>query len=525
MNSNYKRVFNIVSVIVSVTVLVFAGTFYGRQVFNATLSAKYNLLMLVPFICFAVTTCFFLYNLLSDKICKYEKFYLVCAICFGIAMQIIMPPISGPDENTHFLSAYHGSNVILLKDDYGQEGPFYQRVEEQKYPAYFESFPEVYQLVADGNWIGVSEAEQQLFLVDEITVSSNRYPLSALGIALARLLHLGVVGLMYAGRVMNMLGMVCFGYFAVKLAPYGKAQIVGFSMLPLILELCNSYSYDGMSIMMTILFTVLCIRYSAEYNKFTWLGIYGLTTVYAFLVPQKTVYMFFAPMILMIPWKKWKGLLFPDRTVKTIVKTSVYFAYFLFTMVLVFRKYLAIAFGILGKSEGEAIEQVSDRPSYTVGYILHNPGKVVELLWSTLKNYAWDDTKNIFGSVLGSHKLEVPVPSYLIVALIICTVIALLIGRGKWIGKRNFMIALIGIIIVLGAIILGCLLRFTPIEGTDRLQVAGRYYLPIFLSLSILLGTDKGENKGTLGVLFIQNCVLIGVMCSVLSFLLTYVHQ
>lgn len=522
-----KKTISIAAIVAAVVFVVVcahkATAIFGRDILNVEKSLGFNMFMAVPFICFAVVTAYFIYFLVSKKKFKYEKLYVITALMFGLAMEVIMPPLSGPDENTHFLSAYHAADAVLLTDFYGEEGPFYQRAEEMKYPDYYMAFPDVYEMLADGNWFGTNPGRKHLFLVNEITVSHNRYPLSAVGIAIARILDFGVVGLMYAGRLMNMFGMILFGYYAVKLTPYGKAQIVAFSMIPLILELCNSYSYDGMSIMMTILFTVLCLRYSDEDRPLTWLGLYGLVSVYALLVPQKTVYMFFAPMVLMIPLKKVKAFLFPDKTRSTIIKFVTFAFYSLFILALDFRKYLGIAFGILGKSNGEAIEQVSDRPSFTLSYMLHNPKHVFAISWSTIRLYGWTDIKNMFGASLGSHKLPVPVPNYLIVLLIISVVAGLFVSRGKWIGKKRFIISLVGIIIVLGAIVLGCLLRFTPIEGTDRIQIAGRYYLPVFLSTFILLGTNKKENKAALAVLAVECGLLMLIMCSVLNYLMAYV--
>ena len=70
------------------------------------------------------------------------------------------------------------------------------------------------------------------------------------------------------------------------------------------------------------------------------------------------------------------------------------------------------------------------------------------------------------------------------------------------------------------AVFIGCLVRFTPVEGSERIQISYRYLIPIYMCLSVALGTDAKENKKALTLIYIQNIVLIFAMCGTLYFLL-----
>ncbi|MCF0131356.1 MAG: DUF2142 domain-containing protein [Pseudobutyrivibrio sp.] len=519
-NKKVQIALKITAVFAAVVVLARAGLFFTATVFDGALSVRYNLFMAIPLVCMFVATAYFLWLLLRKKEFRYEQLFVVLAICWGIVMQIVMPPLSGPDENTHYLAAYHGSNVVMFTNDWGFAGKWWFRIEDTQYPQYHENFPDEYQLLADGSWFGITPGFEGLTTNPEITVLWYRYPFSSVGIALARLLNLGCVGLLYAGRFMNTLAFIILGYLCVKFAPVGKAQIVGLTMLPLIMELCNSYSYDNLSILMSLLFAVLCMHYSLEDTTFRFRDLFILTTIYAVLIPNKIVYVLFLPMVFMIPMNKWKGL-FSEKNKKTAVTTVIYGIYAAAVVYFDFFKWTRISMEIITKDEGSSIEQAA-RPAFTIGYMIKHPLEVLKLLWDTFRYYAWEDVRAIFGEQLGSHILIVYVATGLIVALIIIVILGLVLGRGRWIGKKQFLWFLLTAFLVLGAIIAGCLVRFTPTDGTDRLQVSARYYVPIFVLSMVFLGTDKKENKLALTMLYAQNLVYVLVMCDVLRYLITY---
>ena len=70
------------------------------------------------------------------------------------------------------------------------------------------------------------------------------------------------------------------------------------------------------------------------------------------------------------------------------------------------------------------------------------------------------------------------------------------------------------------AIFAGCLVRFTPLEGSERIQISYRYLIPVYMALCIALGTDAKEDKKALSLLLVQNVTLMFAMCGVLYFLM-----
>ena len=129
-NKKVQIALKITAVFAAVVVLARAGLFFTATVFDGALSVRYNLFMAIPLVCMFVATAYFLWLLLRKKEFRYEQLFVVLAICWGIVMQIVMPPLSGPDENTHYLAAYHGSNVVMFTNDWGFAGKWRFRIED-----------------------------------------------------------------------------------------------------------------------------------------------------------------------------------------------------------------------------------------------------------------------------------------------------------------------------------------------------------------------------------------------------------
>ena len=69
------------------------------------------------------------------------------------------------------------------------------------------------------------------------------------------------------------------------------------------------------------------------------------------------------------------------------------------------------------------------------------------------------------------------------------------------------------------AIFIGCMTRFTPTDS-QRIQISYRYLIPLYMALSIILGTNAKENKLALTLIYVQNLVLAFSLCGTLYFLL-----
>lgn len=80
--------------------------------------------------------------------------------------------------------------------------------------------------------------------------------------------------------------------------------------------------------------------------------------------------------------------------------------------------------------------------------------------------------------------------------------------RGEGIGKRRYIVWIITFCAVLIAILLGCMVRFTP-AGAYAIDVSVRYYLPLFACTLIANGTKQTETKEILHFYVAQQIVMI----------------
>ena len=83
-----------------------------------------------------------------------------------------------------------------------------------------------------------------------------------MGITLARALGLGSIGLLFLGRLFNLLFYTGMGYLTMRRMPFGKEVVFGVGLLPMTLNLVSSMSYDVMILAMTAYFTAVCLDLS-----------------------------------------------------------------------------------------------------------------------------------------------------------------------------------------------------------------------------------------------------------------------
>lgn len=67
----------------------------------------------------------------------------------------------------------------------------------------------------------------------------------AAGVMLGRLLGLDLAGIYYTGRLLNMLFYSICAYFAVRMAPRFRLYLAVFSIMPMQIAVCSTYSSDG----------------------------------------------------------------------------------------------------------------------------------------------------------------------------------------------------------------------------------------------------------------------------------------
>ena len=240
-----------------------------------------------------------------------ERLFLISMIVLSLAYMLLFPPVTVPDEQAHYISAYRMSNFFLFH--WGQWGnpDVLMRAADFNFFDQFDSngyvSGETYRLLADNFSLFADSTEQVIYSADAVTNVPLGYLASALGIALGRLFHLGGVPVFYLGRMFNMAQYIVLAYFAMRRIPFGKAALFIISMFPMTLHLCASYSYDCMIIGVSMLFVAEVVRMICGDSVRR--GQLILCAVYCFvLAPSKLVYTPLLFLVLLIPGAKLKGV-------------------------------------------------------------------------------------------------------------------------------------------------------------------------------------------------------------------------
>lgn len=529
------KAFRLGAVLLAAVGTIFATVFFILNCFNTSKSKFYNGYFLFILLIMIATTIYLLRFLLLDKKWSYPRVFVVLALGWSISMQLVMPPISGVDEVSHYYGAYHCSNILLgMKDhdfeterqeEWGRwiQGTTYFEMRAEDYillPTVDITFPYQYQVLADGNWFHCPEEAKQLVPCYEYPARARRYLVSGAGMAIARLLGFGFAGTIFMGRMMNSLLLIFMGWFCLKIIPVGKLQIVSFALFPTILQLCSSYSYDNMSILFSLLLLTMCLYYSQDHVKLHAWDIIIIAICMAMLIPNKTVYALFGVWFFMIPIKKWwKDVGLSKKWYEYGILAVVLAGIIVVGKKLVTKYYWAVYSQIFWKWDG-SIEQDDTMTSYTWYYFKDHIPETLKFAWNGIKVDFWYNIKHVIGAEIGHVRLNATVPVACTVLLLICLIVGIVINKGKRIKPWQYVILGLGLLLCLVAVFIGCLVRFTPVEGSERIQISYRYLIPIYMCLSVALGTDAKENKKALALIYIQNIVLIFAMCGTLYFLL-----
>lgn len=513
--------------------IIFAIIFFFINCLNLTGTKRYNTYFALIFIVMIGLTVYLLRLLLLNKNWSYPRVFVILAVGWTFCMQLVMPPISGPDEVQHYYSAYHCSNIMLgMKDSnlsmntsslgsWVQDESYYlMRAEDYYMLPYLDvTFPYQYAILAQGNYLKDAEDMQENVEVYIAPSKASRYLVSGFGITLARILGLGFAGVIFMGRFMNSLSLIIAGYIAMKILPVGKHQLFTFLLFPGVLHICSSYSYDNMSILFSLALFTLCLYYSQPSVKLHAWDLIILAGCVIVLIPNKTVYALFAIWIFAIPVKKWW---------KDVILSKKWYEYAILSVmgagvIVVGRKLITTYYYKVMKmtlwNYNAGIETDSTRDALTWQYFETHKLETLKFAWEGIKVDFWYNINHIVGSQLGHVLLNAEVPMACIIIMLICLIVGIVFIKGKRIERWQMIVFGLGLFICVVAIFVGCMTRFTPVEGSQRIQISFRYLIPIYMCLCIGLGTDAKENKLALTLIYVQNIALIFSMCGLLYFL------
>lgn len=442
---------------------------------------------------------------------KIEHIYLAAGLLFGGLYLFVLPPLSAPDEVSHYISAYQLSSHMMGKTANYKNGHVMVRAEDW----FLEDVYGQYEFITDGDAMVVVNQEDKVTTVLGQTLTEETYRVihqkglgnhtdrgeaslavstfppvvttpaayfpQALGVTLARILGMNSLGLAYLGRFFNLLFFTCVTFLAMKRLPFGKEILFGVAMLPMTLHLSASFSYDVMILAGLFYVTAYVLDLAYQKERVKAVDVAVLAALMAVVGPCKMVYGVLMGLCFLIPvrkfgnWKRW------------LVSAVCVAGAWLFAMILVNSQTI-----VTYATETESYVGWAGEAGYSLTMLLHNPGILLNMFYNTIIWQAQYLHLTMIGGYLGNVDVVLDVP-YLVVLLFSGCLLGLTFRKpGETLiltgGKRIWIWVLC--LLCAGVTMLSMLIAWTPVSSLVIAGVQGRYFLPF---LPVLLMTWKND--------------------------------
>ncbi len=487
-----------------------------------------------------------------------EQIYPVVGFFLGMLYLFVLPPLSAPDEISHYIGSYRISNYMLgkqavnsfgdvlirgsdwfLEDIYGnyeyEEGEDHiwkgvGDIQEDK-PWMILGHTvneETYRLIHDVGLKGKATPQEERFLeqgierVEKETAVSRyqavattpfAYVPQALGISLARVFHLGPLWLAYLGRLCNLVFFVAMTTLSMRRLPFGKEVLFGVALLPMTLHLSASYSYDVMILGCFFYFTAVCLDLAYKKEQVSTKDVVVLMVLMAVAGPCKMIYGVLIGLCLLIPVKKFGGWSRWGCAALAVAGAWILAMIVINSTVLV---------NLVGQEE--PVVAWAGEAGYSVSFLLQNPRKLLQVLYNTVLWATETYHLTMIGTYLGSLDPMLDVP-YLPVMLFTFCLIGLALKKPKEElivtgGKRAWIFTVCAGCVA--AAFLSMLIAWTPVSSPVISGVQGRYFLP-FLPVFLMACKNNGLiltkdiNRSILYLMFCTNGYILFRLFSIIS--------
>lgn len=251
-----------------------------------------------------------IFSLLKLSILKPETVFLICLLVLGICYIVVIGPLKSNDETSHYVGAYWLSNLMLGIDPSsiqmrGDDLAFYE-----KWAMVTLAHKDQFYQLQDG--FSFTAANPDLLTLSESTSKNplnspiQMYLFPSIGLTLGRLVGLGAVPCYYLGRLLALGAFSAIAYVSVRNTPLGKPVFMAVALLPMTVELCSSFSYDGPTIALALLLTSFCFKALYVQKQATsTLVVIAIASI--LLVPLKVVYSTIILLVLVIPGSSFQS--------------------------------------------------------------------------------------------------------------------------------------------------------------------------------------------------------------------------
>ena len=396
---------------------------------------------------------------------KTENTVFLLVLMIGMLYLIIFTPLSIPDEQTHYQTAYRLSSVLMFQGDQMDRGE----------NVYFD-----YSGLSGHYNTGTGYDR----IVRELTgpkeegtgfrTLKNRidYPLmylpQAIGIAIGRLLGMNFLMLFWLGRLCNLLFYALCVRLALRAATRFSTLLALCSLTPMVMQQAASYSYDTFINGLALLLLALMLRCADQKGRIRTSEYLSLLAVSMLMAPAKAVYTPILGLMIFIPAERFGGAKGKWLRIGYIWVAAL----------------AAVALFQLGGiqnvvTSGGGATNWEGAMNYSLSWLLSHPAETVKLFVNTLRINLSEWLYQAVGSRLSGLSMEVT--GWKITGYIILLVLASLSAKGDEsrisARERVGFLGAAGLVIFL--ILLTMLLNWTT-QGEQLIQgIQGRYFIPV----------------------------------------------
>lgn len=423
---------------------------------------------------------------------KLEKIFLILCSSLSIFMMYFLPVRMVPDEAAHIYTAYQKSEILLGNINSNDKlvpmritdkEQFIDPIETQYTSKMIEKYYETMNEVPNVDY-GDGYSNQLVLKNNDIA-----YFLPSLGITVGKILNLNGFYTLLLGRLFNLILYVMLCYWGVKLMPFNKL-IPGFiALLPMALQQGMSYSYDALIISSSIF--VVCGSLNLFYeecfnrrNKVILSLIILLFSVPLILLKSHAYFMIGIFPLFLYFHKKYSL----KKYVKPILICVIgaIFTYFIVAFVLKFMGIKEIV-----TEPANPIAWTGGEQGYTIQYFINHRFKFPVILIETLLNQFIFYLQTGTCSSLGW--LTIVIPNYYVFAFVLLLLMASISEKNNnyKIDSTIKIFFFFTVVITSFGIILGLILSWTPLSSDVAMGMQGRYFLPIYVEIELILRNNK----------------------------------
>lgn len=458
------------------------------------------------------------------------KFFVYCALIFGILLITIIPPFQSPDEDSHFKRAYVISKGHLYPESrsgvVGFDIPREMAIYINEKMTFIGNRDRKYnyseQVLDDKLPKDYSEVVFQSFSTVDVTPIA--YIVPATGIVFGKVTtkiigmeNISTSVMLHFARFFSLMMYVTLVCLAIKTTPILKKTFCLIGLLPMSIALAVAISYDSLVIALSMLSTAIIFKliFNKDVEKVSYKDLIVLGIIAFILLTVKTVYVTVLIPLIFVPKEKWGGKIFSILKCFGIIVGIAGILYILNKI-----PSLNLQRNAVQNSSGEQLQ-----------YIIHNPLTYLKTLLKTM----WGNRNFYYTGLIGTFGLiDTFIPSVYVVMYsfaafaVVVSDFSLCQFKFKW--KYKF-IAVLASIATIGAIFTGMYILWTSMElgvGAEVITgVQGRYFIPIIPLLMVVLSNQLlKKNKKIKAIMekILINSYLVPSMMLCVSFVAIFLR-